>query len=162
MFTHYWNPVGAVRSSCRTTFSPRPASLKVCAVLFFDRERPPRNAGLWVYDLRTDKHFTLRQRPIQRSDLDEFVDCYSPQELRNRRATWSLRRPQGRWRRFDHAVLLARDKINLDLTWLREEERRSANADLPPSHELAATIADELRVAFEHFQRVSVGLNRQR
>jgi type I restriction enzyme M protein len=58
-------------------------------VLFFDRERPPRNAGLWVYDLRTDKHFTLRQRPIQRSDLSEFVKCYCPDKLNKRRATWS-------------------------------------------------------------------------
>jgi type I restriction enzyme M protein len=131
-------------------------------VLFFDREQPPRSAGLWVYDLRKGKHFTLRQKPMLRSDLDEFVECYSPQELRRRRATWSPQRPQGRWRRFDHDVLLARDKLNLDLTWLGEEERRSAGADLPPSHELAATIADELRVALEHFQRVSAGLSQQR
>jgi type I restriction enzyme M protein len=131
-------------------------------VLFFDRERPPRNAGLWVYDLRTDKHFTLRQRPIQRSDLSEFVKCYCPDKLNKRRATWSQRRPQGRWRRFDHSVLLAQDKVNLDLTWLAEEERRSASAELPPSHELAATIADELQAALKHFQRVSVDLNRRR
>jgi type I restriction enzyme M protein len=129
-------------------------------VLFFDRERPARGAGLWVYDLRTDMHFTLRQRPIQRSDLDEFVECYSPQHLGKRRATWSVKRPQGRWRRFDRDILLSRDRINLDLTWLREEEIRSANADLPPSHELAATITDELRTALEHFQRVTAGLNR--
>lgn len=127
-------------------------------VLFFDRERPPRNGGLWVYDLRTDKHFTLRQRPIQRSDLDEFIECYRPNDLRKRRATWSPKHPQGRWRRFKHEDLLLRDKLNLDLTWLKEEERRSANADLPSSHDLADTITDELRAALEHFQRVSARL----
>lgn len=28
------------------------------------------------YDLRTNKHFTLKQNQLMRSDLDEFVDCY--------------------------------------------------------------------------------------
>jgi type I restriction enzyme M protein len=128
-------------------------------VLFFDREKPNRRTGLWVYDLRTDKHFTLRQRPIQRSDLDEFVECYSPHDLGKRRATWSTHKLNGRWRRFDHETLLARDKINLDLSWLREQGRRSISADLPPSQELAAMIADELRAALEQFQRVSARLN---
>lgn len=131
-------------------------------VLFFDRERPPRNASLWVYDLRTDKHFTLRQRPIRRSDLNEFVECYSPEALQKRRATWSTRRPQGRWRRFDHKALLANEKISLDLTWLAEEERRSANAELPPSYEIAAAIADDLQAALKNFQRVSADLSRRR
>jgi type I restriction enzyme M protein len=56
---------------------------------------------LWVYDLRTDKHFTLKQRPIQRSDLDDLVEVYRPGLLDKRRATWSERKPGGRWRRFD-------------------------------------------------------------
>jgi len=130
-------------------------------VLFFDREKAGRRAGLWVYDLRTNKHFTLRQRPIQRSDLDEFVECYSSREPGKRRATWSSQMPNGRWRRFDRETLLARDKLNLDLSWLEEEGRRSASAELPASQELAATIADELRAALEQFQRVASRLNRQ-
>lgn len=130
-------------------------------VLFFDRERPTRRGGLWVYDLRTDKHFTLRQRPLQRSDLDEFVECYMPGELGKRRATWNPRKARGRWRHFDRELLLSRDKINLDLTWLKDEEMRSASADLPSSQELAALIAEDLRSASEQFQRVAVRLNHQ-
>jgi type I restriction enzyme M protein len=49
-------------------------------------QTPPHEVGaewaeawtdkLWVYDLRTNLHFTLTQKPIQPSDFDEFVTCY--------------------------------------------------------------------------------------
>lgn len=48
-------------------------------VLFFDRKparEQPWTERLWIYDLRTNKHFTLKESPLRRSDLDEFVDCY--------------------------------------------------------------------------------------
>jgi type I restriction enzyme M protein len=48
-------------------------------VLFFDA-RPARGQPwtdkLWVYDLRTNMHFTLKTRPLKRRDLDEFVACF--------------------------------------------------------------------------------------
>jgi type I restriction enzyme M protein len=51
-------------------------------VLFFDKKvaRPgqPWTERLWVYDLRTNKHFTLKQNPLRRADLDEFVAAYKP------------------------------------------------------------------------------------
>ena len=50
-------------------------------VLFFERKEGaehPWTRDLWVYDLRTNKHFTLKQNPITRADLDDFVDCYKP------------------------------------------------------------------------------------
>ena len=45
-------------------------------VLFFDRKpgrKEPWTTKLWVYDLRTNLHFTLKQNQLGRSDLDEFV-----------------------------------------------------------------------------------------
>ena len=48
-------------------------------MLFFDKKvaRPAsRGPNLWVYDLRTNKHFTLKQNPLRRADLDEFVMAY--------------------------------------------------------------------------------------
>jgi len=47
--------------------------------LFFDRKpasETPWTKTLWIYDLRTNKHFTLKTNPLQRTDLDEFVFCY--------------------------------------------------------------------------------------
>ena len=48
-------------------------------VLFFDKAPPSDEAAtkaLWIYDLRTNQHFTLKERPMTRADLDDFVACY--------------------------------------------------------------------------------------
>jgi type I restriction enzyme M protein len=47
-------------------------------VLFLDRKPNQEKAWtekLWIYDLRTNKHFTLKQNQSKRSDLDDFVAC---------------------------------------------------------------------------------------
>jgi type I restriction-modification system DNA methylase subunit len=52
-------------------------------VLFFDRKpaaEKPWTEKLWIYDLRTNKHFTLRENPLKRSDLEDFVSCYNPKK----------------------------------------------------------------------------------
>jgi type I restriction enzyme M protein len=61
-------------------------------VLFFDkkpRQRDAVDAKLWIYDLRTNKHFTLKTNPLKRADLDEFVRCYNPANRQPHTATWS-------------------------------------------------------------------------
>src|SRR5437867_13012052 len=48
-------------------------------VLFFDNKpgaETPWTKQLWIYDLRTNKHFTLKTNPLGRSDLDDFVTCF--------------------------------------------------------------------------------------
>ena len=67
-------------------------------VLFFDakpaREKP-WTEKLWVYDFRTNMHHTLKTKPLKRSDLDEFVECYHPANRHHRNATWSETNPGG-------------------------------------------------------------------
>jgi type I restriction enzyme M protein len=49
-------------------------------VLFFDRKpasEMPWTKSLWIYDLRTNKHFTLKTNSLRRADLDDFVVCYN-------------------------------------------------------------------------------------
>ncbi len=50
-------------------------------VLFFDN-KPAQEAAwtkkLWVYDLRTNMHFTQKERPLKRADLDDFATATSP------------------------------------------------------------------------------------
>ena len=31
---------------------------------------------LWIYDFRTNQHFTLKTNPLKREHLDDFVACY--------------------------------------------------------------------------------------
>jgi len=48
-------------------------------VLFFDRkpaQEKPWTTKLWIYHLRTNQHFTLKENTLKRSDLDDFVACY--------------------------------------------------------------------------------------
>ena len=43
-------------------------------VLFFDKKpasEHPWTSKLWVYDLRTNQHFTLKQSPLRRADLED-------------------------------------------------------------------------------------------
>ena len=64
-------------------------------VVFFDRKpgaKEPWTKTVWVYDLRTNKHFTLKTKRMTRADLDEFVECYRP-------GTATSARRRGRTRR---------------------------------------------------------------
>jgi type I restriction enzyme M protein len=136
-------------------------------VLFFDRKpgaEEPWTRTVWVYDLRTNKHFTLKTKRMTRADLDEFVECYRPADRNNRKATWSEDSPDGRWRPYTYDDILARDKVSLDLFWLRDESLEDS-ANLPEPHLLAQEIADDLRSALAQIedvlgdleQRVDVG-----
>ncbi|NLF09402.1 MAG: SAM-dependent DNA methyltransferase [Pirellulaceae bacterium] len=126
-------------------------------VLFFDAkpaQEKPWTKTLWVYDLRTNMHFTLKTNPLQRSDLDEFVKCYNPDNRHRRRQTWTEKNPEGRWRSFDYSELIKRDKVNLDIFWLKDKSLEDSN-ELPEPDVLALEIADDLAAALEHFQSIA-------
>jgi type I restriction enzyme M protein len=56
-------------------------------VLFFDKKpasETPWTRKLWIYDLRTNKHFTLKTDPLRREDLEEFVRLYNPANRHDR------------------------------------------------------------------------------
>lgn len=130
-------------------------------VLFFDNKPASPTAHtreLWVYDLRTNMHFTLKQNPLDRDDLDEFVRCYNPENRRDRTATWSEENPEGRWRRFNYEELLKRDKVNLDLFWLRDTSLEDS-ANLPAPEVIAAEIVDDLQAALDQFAAIAASLN---
>jgi len=59
-------------------------------------------AHLWIYDLRINKHFTLKENPLKRSDLDDFVACYNPKNRHERK-------PADRFRSFTYEELTKRD-----------------------------------------------------
>ena len=129
-------------------------------VFFFDRKpasETPWTKTLWVYDLRTNRHFTLKQNRLKRSDLEEFVSCYMPGDRHNRTPTWSIESPDGRWRAYDYDELIARDKVSLDLFWIRDESLEDS-ATLPDPDILAAEIADDLQAALEQIQDVLTDL----
>jgi type I restriction enzyme M protein len=126
-------------------------------VIFFDRKpakETPWTGTVWFYDLRTNKHFTLKQNRLTRADLDEFVTCYRPGERQTgRQPTWSEANPDGRWRSYTYDELSSRDKASLDIFWLRDDSLEDS-ANLPEPHVLAEEIAEDLRAALAQIEDI--------
>jgi type I restriction enzyme M protein len=95
---------------------------------------------------------------LTRADLDEFVACYHPENRHERQATWSETEPQGRWRAYPLAELMARDKVNLDIFWLRDESLEDS-ANLPEPDVLATEIVEDLQAALEQFAAIAEDMN---
>jgi type I restriction enzyme M protein len=112
-------------------------------VLFFDK-KPSTKKELWIYDLRTNKNFTLRQNPITSGDLMDFVKCYGSNKRGNREES-------ERFRRYHHADILAKDRANLDLLWLSDDSY-SNPTKMPSHHLLAAEVVSLLKAAVGEFE----------
>lgn len=129
-------------------------------VIFFDRKpasETPWTKKLWIYDLRTNKHFTLKTNSLKREDLDEFVRLYSPANRHQRQATWSAENPDGRWRVYDYEELIARDKASLDIFWLKDESLADSD-NLPPPDVIAQEIVEDLEAALAQFRLIAADL----
>ena len=129
-------------------------------VLFFEKKpasETPWTKKLWIYDLRTNRHFTLKTDPLKREDLDEFVRCYNPANRHDRKPTWSADNPDGRWRAYDYEDLVKRDKASLDIFWLKDESLSDSDK-LPAPEVIAAEIVDDLEAALEQFRLIAADL----
>ena len=80
-----------------------------------------------------------------------------PDNRFERTPTWSEEEPAGRWRAFTYDELMARDKVNLDIFWLRDESLEDT-ASLPDPDVLAAEIVEDLQAALEQFEAVAEDL----
>ena len=117
-------------------------------VLFFDKRPAAREAQtkeLWVYDYRTNVHKTLKTKRLERGDFDDFIRCYH------------ARQETERFRRFSYDELAQRDKLNLDIFWLKDDSLEDIDS-LPEPDVLAAEIVENLEAALEQFRSVSLEL----
>lgn len=122
-------------------------------VLFFDKRPASPNVQterLWVYDLRTNMNFTLRTNQLKRRHLDDFVACFHAENRHQRQES-------ERFRAFSYDELLKRDKLSLDLFWLRDESLEGTD-NLPPPAEIAASIVEDLQNALEQFTAIAEDL----
>jgi type I restriction enzyme M protein len=112
--------------------------------------RTPWTKELWIYDFRTNKSFTLKERPLKGPDLDDFVSCYAAADRQ--------KRVEGeRFRRFDYDAITKRDKFNLDIFWLKDDSLDDPDL-LPPPDEIAAEIVESLEAALDRFRKVAASL----
>jgi type I restriction enzyme M protein len=122
-------------------------------VLFFDRkpaQEKPWTERLWIYDLRTNLHFTLKENTLKRSDLDDFVTSYNPKNRHDRKES-------ERFKSFTYEELTKRDKVNLDIFWLKDEALEES-ANLPAPEVIAADITADLEAALEQFATIAEDL----
>jgi type I restriction enzyme M protein len=122
-------------------------------ILFFDRKpasEKPWTQTLWIYDLRTNKHFTLKTNPLRYEDLKDFIKCYNPQNRHDRKET-------EHFKPFTYNELTQRDKANLDIFWLKDESLGDTE-NLPPPDIIARDITENLQSALEQFNSITEDL----
>jgi type I restriction enzyme M protein len=61
--------------------------------------------------------------------------------------------PDGRWRCFEYEELLKRDKLNLELFWIKDESVEDSDS-LPDPDILAQEIVDDLQGALDQFASI--------
>ena len=130
-------------------------------VLFFDnREASPSHWSkeVWYYDYRTNIHHTLKKQPMRFNDLQDFIQCYNPQNRHVRKESWDPEtNPEGRWRKYTYEELIARDKTSLDIFWLKDKSLTDLD-NLPDPEILASEIIENLEAALANFKNVSASL----
>lgn len=125
-------------------------------VLFFEnRIASPEHQTkeVWIYDLRTNMHFTLKKNPLTDEALEDFIKCYHPENRHDRHETYRAEQPDGRWRRYSYDEITARDKTSLDIFWIKDQSLVDLD-HLPAPDELAADIVESLQSAMESFQEI--------
>lgn len=122
-------------------------------VIFFDNKpasKDPWTKDVWIYDLRTNIHFTLKEKKLAYTDLEDFVKSYNPDNRHQRKET-------ERFKKFTHDEIITRDKTNLDVFWLKDDSLTDLD-NLPEPEIIAAEIIENLESALESFRTVQEAL----
>jgi len=125
-------------------------------MLFFDKKpasEKPWTEKLWIYDFRTNKHFTPVENQMKREHLDDFVKCFNAKNRNNRKET-------ERFKSFTYNELIKRDKVSLDILWLKDESLEDLE-NLPPPDVIAQEIADNLESALDSVNELIVSLGKK-
>ncbi|OPY26822.1 MAG: N-6 DNA Methylase [Methanocella sp. PtaU1.Bin125] len=118
-------------------------------VLFFDRRpasKDPQTQKLWIYDLRTNMHFTLKTNPLKYDDLQDFIKCYNIENRHDRKET-------DRFHCYTYYQIMQRDKVSLDIFWLKDESLEDSE-NLPAPEVIAREIVENLEAALEQFRGI--------
>ncbi|OEU41019.1 DNA methyltransferase [Methanosarcina sp. Ant1] len=113
-------------------------------VLFFEAKpaaKDPWTKEVWIYDYRTNVHHTLKKNPMKFSDLEDFIKCYNPENRHSRKETWNEESLEDRFRKFSYDEIVARDKTNLDIFWLKDKSLADLD-NLPDPDILANEISN--------------------
>ena len=132
-------------------------------ILFFDNKPASKEAWtkeVWFYDYRTNIHHTLKKKPLQFEDMADFIKCYNAGNRQKRKETWSEENPEGRWRKISYDEIIARDKTNLDIFWLKDKSLADLD-NLPDPDILASEIIENIEAGLESFKEIMEELGKE-
>jgi type I restriction enzyme M protein len=125
-------------------------------VIFFDNHPASKNPWtkeVWIYDLRTNMHFTLKENKMEFEDLKDFIECYHPENRRGRKET-------ERFRKFTYDEIVLRDKTSLDIFWLKDNSLTDLD-NLPDPDVLVEDIIENLESSLESLREISNNLSKE-
>ena len=122
---------------CRPASSTSRASRRRCCSSTRRRRRKrPRPRRCGSKTCAPTSCFALKERPMTRADLDDFVACYRSGAVFQRAET-------ERFCKSPLEALMAREKLNLDVFWLKDDTLDDPDL-LPPPDEVAAEVVESL------------------
>jgi type I restriction enzyme M protein len=92
-------------------------------------------------------HFTLKTNTLRYEDLEDFIQCYNPENRHQRQEA-------ERFRAFTYDEIMARDKVSLDIFWLKDESLEDTE-NLPDPAVLAQEIVESLQSALAQFENIA-------
>jgi type I restriction enzyme M protein len=130
-------------------------------VLFFDNKpasKDPWTKEVWIYDYRSNIGHTLKKNPLSMEHLQDFIKLYNPENRNKRTETWSEENPEGRWRKFNYAEIIERDKTNLDIFWIKDKSLTDLD-NLPDPDVLANEIIENIEAGLNSFKEIMETIN---
>ena len=127
-------------------------------VLFFDK-KPARTDGkawtekLWIYDFRTNQHFTLKENTLTREHLEDFVKCYNAKNLLKRKETECFHA-------YFYDDLIKRDKVSWDIFWLKDDSLEDIE-NLPTPDVIAKEIKENLESSLDSINELIANLGKK-
>ena len=125
-------------------------------VIFFDNHPASKNPWtkeVWIYDFRTNIHFTLKKNKMKFEDLKDFIECYNPENRHERKGT-------ERFRKFTYDEIISRDKTSLDIFWLKDKSLTDLD-NLPDPDVLVEDIIENLESSLESLREISNNLGKE-
>ena len=125
-------------------------------VIFFDNHPASKNPWtkeVWIYDLRTNIHFTLKENKMEFEDLKDFIECYHPENRHGRKET-------ERFKKFTYNEIISRDKTSLDIFWLKDNSLTDLD-NLPDPDVLVEGIIENLESSLESLREISNNLGKE-
>lgn len=130
-------------------------------VLFFEKNsnnNTPSTKEIWYYDYRTNIRHTPKKNPLRKEHLEDFVKCFNPKNREKRKETWSVDNEEGRWRKYSYNDIISRDKINLDIFWLRDENLIDLD-NLPEPDTILDEIIENIENALVSFKTIKENID---